>query len=66
MTTIWFFMNLMFVEKVILEIYNFMVDNVKESFKWCGGVCLYRNKEFMKDWYELFLKQESGEWIPNI
>ena len=20
----------------------------------------------MKDWYELFLKQESGEWIPNM
>jgi len=52
--------------KGYFAIYNFMVDNVKESYKWCGGVCLYRNKEFMKDWYELFLKQESGEWTPNM
>lgn len=35
----------------------------------CGGVCLYDNtnplvKDFMKDWHELYLKQESG-WVPN-
>ena len=47
-------------------IYDFLVDNVKESYNWCGGVCLYRNKEFMKDWYELFLKQESDKWTPNM
>lgn len=36
----------------------------------CGGVALYdmRNpliKEFMMDWYELFLKQRVGEWNPE-
>jgi hypothetical protein len=36
----------------------------------CGGVCLYNSakplvKEFMQDWYELYVKQSSGEWWPE-
>lgn len=36
----------------------------------CGGVCLYNNtnplvRDFMKDWYELFIKQNKGEWKPK-
>ena len=36
----------------------------------CGGVALYdlRNplvKEFMNDWYELFIKQKDGSWSPK-
>lgn len=36
----------------------------------CGGIALYdmRNpliKEFMMDWYDLFLKQRDGRWNPE-
>lgn len=42
----------------------------KDWLKHCGGVCLYdtRNplvKDFMNDWYEIFLKQDSGDWWPD-
>lgn len=39
-------------------------------FKLCGGVCLYDFrkplvKEFMKDWYDLTVKQYAGTWWPR-
>ena len=42
----------------------------KDKLKHCGGVCLYDNRNplvrsFMKDWYEIFLKQDSGHWWPD-
>jgi len=42
---------------------------VPDHLAHCGGVALYdmRNplvKEFMYDWYELFLKQRVGQWDP--
>jgi len=40
------------------------------SLELCGGVCLYNSekpivKEFMQDWYDLFLKQEAKTWWPE-
>lgn len=45
-------------------------NNGKDWLKHCGGVCLYdtRNplvKDFMLDWYEIFIKQDSGDWWPD-
>jgi len=42
---------------------------VPDHLAHCGGVALYdmRNpliKDFMMDWYELFLKQQNGHWNP--
>lgn len=36
----------------------------------CGGVCLYNNsnplvKDFMKDWHNIFMKQENEGWCPE-
>jgi len=36
----------------------------------CGGVCLYDTtkplvREFMQDWYDLYVKQNSGAWWPT-
>ena len=35
----------------------------------CGGVCLYRKTEktmqFMKDWYEYYVKQHARQWWPK-
>jgi len=36
----------------------------------CGGVCLYRSdnpliREFMQDWYDLYLQSKAGEWAPK-
>jgi hypothetical protein len=44
-------------------------EGVPDHLAHCGGVALYdmRNplmKDFMMDWYELFLKQRNGEWSP--
>lgn len=44
-------------------------EGVPDHLAHCGGVALYdmRNpliKEFMMDWYELYLKQRKGEWSP--
>ncbi len=40
------------------------------SFDWCGAVCLYDMtkplvKDLMNDWYDLTVKQYSGEWWPS-
>ena len=40
------------------------------QFELCGAVCLYdmRNplvREFMQDWFDLTVKQYSGEWWPR-
>ena len=42
----------------------------KGGFELCGAVCLYDMRkqlvrEFMRDWYDLTLKQYSGEWWPR-
>lgn len=41
------------------------------KFEWCGAVCLYDMtkpivREFMRDWYELTVKQYSNQWWPTI
>ena len=43
---------------------------VPDHLAHCGGVALYdmRNplvKEFMNDWYTLFIKQKDGSWDPD-
>jgi len=45
-------------------------DGSKGGFELCGGVCLYRSgkplvKEFMRDWYDLTIKQYGGRWWPK-
>jgi hypothetical protein len=45
-------------------------DGTPGGFELCGGVCLYNManplvKEFMRDWYDLTVKQYSGEWWPR-
>ena len=40
------------------------------TFTLCGAVCLYDSSnplvmEFMKDWYEYFIKQDNGTWWPT-
>lgn len=45
-------------------------EGVPDHLAHCGGVALYdmRNpliKEFMMDWYDLFLKQRDGRWNPE-
>lgn len=45
-------------------------DGSQGGFELCGGVCLYRSenplvKEFMKDWYDLTVRQYNGEWWPT-
>lgn len=39
------------------------------TFTLCGAVCLYKKTdiimEFMKDWYELYVKQHANEWWPT-
>jgi len=45
-------------------------EGVPDHLAHCGGVALYdtRNsliKEFMNDWYHLYLKQRIGEWNPS-
>jgi hypothetical protein len=39
------------------------------TFTLCGGVCLYRKTEktmqFMKDWYEYYVKQYARQWWPK-
>lgn len=40
------------------------------TFTLCGAVCLYDSsnplvREFMNDWYEYYIKQDSGEWWPT-
>jgi len=44
-------------------------EGIPDHLAHCGGVALYdtRNplvREFMSDWYTLYLKQESREWDP--
>tara|TARA_B110000858_G_C17717735_1_gene433716 strand:+ start:218 stop:976 length:759 start_codon:yes stop_codon:yes gene_type:complete len=56
-------------QRVFIEV-NFDHDGKKSSLELCGGVCLYNSskpivKDFMQDWYELFLKQNSGDWWPE-
>jgi hypothetical protein len=38
------------------------------TFELCGAVCLYRKTdltmEFMKDWYEYYVKQYDNKWWP--
>ena len=38
------------------------------TFELCGAVCLYRKTdltmEFMKDWYEYYVRQHAGKWWP--
>lgn len=50
----------------------FEVDNSprKGVYDLCGGVCLYRSgnplvREFMEEWYDLFLRQYNNEWRPE-
>ena len=52
--------------KPLYAIYDFTCDDKPENFTYCGGVCLYTNKEFMEDWYDLYLKQVNRTWKPNI
>lgn len=45
-------------------------DGTKGGFDLCGGVCLYNSKnplvkEFMRDWYDLTVKQYAGQWWPK-
>lgn len=39
------------------------------TFTLCGAVCLYRKTdftmEFMKDWFDLYVKQWANEWWPT-
>jgi hypothetical protein len=51
---------------------HFEVDYIEKGgwFSLCGGVCLYRSsnplvKEFMNEWYELYDKQQRGNWKPE-
>ena len=49
---------------------QFKYNNGHEKYKLCGGVCLYRSEnplvmEFMEDWYELYRRQFSGDWMPQ-
>lgn len=36
------------------------------TFKFHGGVCLFKDtaKPFMRDWYDLWVKQATNEWWP--
>jgi len=45
-------------------------DGSKGGFDLCGGICLYNSskqivKDFMKDWYDLTVKQYDGLWWPK-
>jgi len=49
---------------------DFHFDGGKETFTLCGGVCLYNSsnplvREFMSDWYELYVKQKNDSWRPT-
>ena len=65
--------DMMFVELESLQKRHFAEhdwNGGKDWLKHCGGVCLYdtRNplvKDFMDDWYEVFQKQDSGDWWPD-
>jgi len=51
------------------NLYDNGFKGVPDHLAHCGGVALYdmRNplvKEFMSDWYTLYLKQESRKWNP--
>lgn len=51
------------------NIYDDGCNGIPDHLTHCGGVALYdmRNpliKEFMLDWYELYLKQRVGDWNP--
>jgi len=51
------------------NLYDDGYKGVPDHLTHCGGVALYdtRNpliKEFMNDWYELFIKQRDGTWDP--
>lgn len=39
------------------------------TFELCGACCLYKKSEtvmqFMKDWYEYYVKQHDGSWWPT-
>lgn len=44
-------------------------DGSPGGFEYCGGVCLYNSanplvKEFMKDWWDLTIRQYNGQWWP--
>ena len=49
---------------------SFDNEGKKGSLELCGGVCLYNSakpivKEFMQDWYDLYIKQNAGKWWPK-
>ncbi len=49
---------------------EFAYDGGIEKYTLCGGVCLYRSEnplvmEFMSDWYELYVQQQSNNWKPE-
>ena len=52
--------------KSLYAIYDFTYNDKPEHFTYCGGVCLYKNKQFMSDWYHLYLEQQMGIFRPNI
>ena len=52
--------------KPIFVTYDFTYEGKPEQFTYCGGVCLYTNKEFMTDWYMLYLKQLDKIWKPDL
>lgn len=39
------------------------------TFELCGACCLYRKSEltmeFIKDWYEIYVQQQAGNWWPT-
>ena len=52
--------------KPLYAIYDFTYNDKPEHFTYCGGVCLYTNKQFMTDWYHLYLEQQMGIFRPNM